>query len=1179
MSFREFNNDMNFAKMSLAVQQMWQQQDIFARTLGEYTAQGQPRAEFVFYEGPPSANGRPGIHHMLARTLKDVFCRYKTLKGFRVPRVAGWDTHGLPVELGVEQELGISKQDIGEHISVEDFNHKCHEAVGRYLEQWEAMTTAMGYWVDLQAAYQTCSPQYMESVWWLVAEIHRRGYLYQGYSIQPFSPGAGTALSSHELNQPGCYRMVKDLSCVVQFPLVESAQLVEVMGLGEWAEVNKVGQVSLLAWTTTPWTLPAHCALCVNPAITYVLVGTWHKYTGAKVLVVLAKETLSAYFGEGGSWADFVITGEFFDQDLVRSRPYDHRYFKILGECDGRQLVGLSYQPPFDLGIPQSYQSPGKFYEVLADDFVSTTEGTGVVHLAPCYGADDYRVCAQYQFGTKDIVNSEGRYHDELNTYGGRYIKEEYKQLNAKLQLAATGEESPHSLDVDLVMELKQRGLAFRIFKIEHSYPHCWRSDMPIFYRPVESWFIRTTAIKDQLIALNKEIQWYPQQTGRARFADWLANLVDWNVSRSRYWGTPLPIWTNRAAIDGDHHEQQSSDYEYKVIGSVAELYREIEHSLACGHMQSHPFTGLDQAALDLHRTTLDKIILVDSQGRPMYRENDVLDVWFDSGAMPYAAVHYPVSGSKLRLPADFIAEGMDQTRGWFFSLHVIAALCFDSVAYKHVLSSGLVLDKAGRKMSKRLGNTIDPMQVIEDCGADVVRWYMLSNAKPWENLKFDYAGLRECSNKFFHTLFQVYQFFGVYANVDGLTPSQFAADDYVHRLKQSPLGFGLFDRWLIAELHELIAEVEIALEQYDPTTATRAIQHFTLEKLSNWYVRLNRRRFWKHGEVANKSAGYHTLWYTLYTLSQLSSPFAPMLSDWLWRDLGSSADSNDQDRSPSYLDSVHLGGFPVHDPELVDRELMRNMADTRQIASLVLSLREKAGIRVRQPLACVYLVDFEPTGGSSSLMGRLGELIELIKRETNVKTIKRMDPADAKLSRSIKPNYPRLGARLGKYMKAVTTHLRELSARDISCLQREGGELSFTVDTQGDSELIQLTSEDVLITYEDHAELLMASTGGLTVALSTYIDDELRYEGMIRELVNRVQNIRKAQGFAITDRIAVVLSEDAKIVQALAHGEAYFVSETLCHQLTVVPSEQMPAAAVDISFDGMELKVVVVSS
>lgn len=1162
MRFREFNqvDKLDFSQMAAEIQQMWQQKDIFARTLSEYTAAGERRAEFVFYEGPPSANGQPGIHHVMARSLKDVFCRYKTLKGYRVPRVAGWDAHGLPVELGVEQELGIAKQDIGQSISVAEFNDKCLEMVGRYQQRWEQLTTAMGYWVQLDQAYKTCSAKYMETVWWVVAEIHRRGYLYRGHSIQPFSPGAGTALSSHELNQPGCYRMVKDLSCVVEFPVAHPHRLLRQMDLAMPADAD-VRQIALLAWTTTPWTLPAHCALGVNAAVRYVLVGTWHKYTSRKVLVVLAEEALARYFGEAGAVAEFKLTGEFWRS---HNGDYDHRYFEVLGGLAGDALVGLSYEPPFTLNLPESYQTPGEFYKVVADDFVSTTEGSGVVHLAPCYGADDYRVCKHHGIGTKDIVSAQGRYYDDIPTWGGRYIKSAY----AKLQpgRVVTDQAEAQFLDVDLVMALKQRGRAFRIFKVEHSYPHCWRSDVPIFYRPVDSWFVRTTAIKDKLIALNQTIRWYPPATGTSRFADWLENLVDWNISRSRYWGTPLPIWTNRAALAA-HPEAR---YEYRVMGSVAELKQAIAAAVAGGLMAADPLEGQE---LDLHRTSLDEIVLADSQGRPMYRESDVLDVWFDSGAMPYAAAGYPAHCAELSFPADFIAEGVDQTRGWFFSLHVIAALCFDSVAYKHVLACGLVLDKEGRKMSKRLGNTVEPMATIDKYGADIVRWYMLSNAKPWENLKFDEAGLQECANKFFQTLFQVYQFLAVYANIDGFTPEQFAPQDFVARIKAEPQYLSILDRWLIAELHTLIDQVQQALDGYDPTTATRQIGQFTLDKLSNWYVRLSRRRFWKAGAAADKSAGYHTLWYVLYSLAQLAAPFAPMLSDWLFGELGAA-------RVPvaggSQLDSVHLGGFPEHDVALVDRELMAQMAQIRRIASLILSLREKAGLRVRQPLAYAYLVDFAIQDQAGGGLAAFGELVELVQRETNVKVLRRMDPADPMLSRAIKPNYSRLGPRLGPRMPAVAAQLEQLSAAEISRLQRGEGDLSMSVTVAGVTETITLTAADVIITYADHAKLLMATSGDLTVALSTHIDDTLRYEGIMRELVNRVQNLRKDQGLAITDRITMVMSAEPMIEQALKYGQESLLAETLCEELELRPLAQLPATAQAIAFDGIEVKVLI---
>lgn len=1148
LGFRTFNNDMDFVKMSDEILEMWDTKDVFTQTLQSHTARGELRLEYVFYEGPPSANGPPGIHHVMARTLKDVFCRYKTLQGYRVPRVAGWDTHGLPVELGVEKQLGILKEDIGSQLSVEEFNTACLEAVSRHLGDWEKLTRSMGYWVQMANPYKTCSPQYMESVWWLVAEIHRRGYLYRGYSIQPYSPGAGTALSSHELNQPGCYRMVKDLSCVVQFVLEDSKGFLQKIGC-DGGHLSY--PVSLLAWTTTPWTLPAHCALCVHQQVTYLVVGTWQKYTRQRILVILAQSSLDRYFGESGLLEGYEMTGEFCDHD---SSQYDHRYFKIYGKCLGQDLIGLSYEPPFDCVNEEEHQTEGLFYRVIADDFVSTDEGTGIVHLAPCYGADDYRVCQQHGIGSQDIVSVEGRYYDDIKHYGGRYIKPEYDN-----KALCDSESKVPNLDVDLTVDLKKRGLAFRVFKIEHSYPHCWRSDVPIFYRPVESWFIQTTAIADKLVQLNQTIHWFPPQTGIARFSDWLKNLVDWNLSRSRYWGTPLPIWTTVTDDPGE--------LEHKVIGSIAELDQEICRSIELGLMDENPWKDQKISQRDLHRSICDQIILADRQGRPMRRENDVCDVWFDSGAMPYAAIHYPFSDQPLRFPADFIAEGVDQTRGWFFSLHVIAALCFDSVAYKNVLASGLVLDKHGRKMSKRLGNTIDPFGIIEKWGADIVRWYMLSNAKPWENLKFDEGGLKECSQKFFHTLFQVYQFFAVYANIDGFKPSLFDFDHIESGIQDGRLALETFDYWLISELHNLVADVRSSFDQFDPTTATRQIQLFTIDKLSNWYVRLSRRRFWKAGDRQSKEAGYATLWYVLMSLSKLAAPAAPMLSDWLFRSL--CRDEDHSQHSPTYLDSVHCDAFPCYREDLIQAHLVKNMADVRRITSLILSLREKASLRVRQPLKCVYLVDFK--SDQHSLLSELGELVRLIEHETNIKSVQKIDPADPMLTRRVKPNYSRLGSRLGSDMKSVAAYLKDLTADEISCLQKPDGVLDIPVDH---TRSIQLYSEDVIITYDSHAHLLMGSDGVMTLALNTHIDEDLKQEGLIRELVSRVQNIRKSQGLEITQRIAITISAEESLKLALESRKQGFMDETLCEDLTMVSMDEVPHPHTQLQLDDIAVVV-----
>ena len=1145
MGFKENQGQVNYAEVAAEIQSFWQAENVFLQSLVERTSEGKDKKDFVFYEGPPSANGKPGIHHLMARTLKDVFCRYKTLQGYRVPRIAGWDTHGLPVELGVEKELGITKDDIGKSVSVAEFNQKCREAVSRYLKDWQQLTEQMGYWVNMDQAYMTCSDSYIESVWWLVSEIHRKGYLYKGYSIQPYSPGAGTALSSHELNQPGCYRITKDLSCVVQFPLTSSASLAK---LSTWDFGEQ--SISILAWTTTPWTLPANCALCVHKDRDYVLVGTWQRYTKERIFVILASESVGTYF-DGEALDPKNFTDSFSDNQVAQGSDK----YVIFAEFKGADLVGLTYDPPF-----AQAEGKGKFYEVVSDDFVTTGEGTGIVHLAPCYGADDHRVCQREGIGALNIVNAKGQYHGWVDSYGGRYIKEIYDPLSEA--------QEGSSLDFDITMDLKKRGRAFQIRKIQHSYPHCWRTDVPIIYRPVDSWFIRTTAVKDKLVALNKTINWYPAKTGTSRFADWLENLVDWNLSRSRYWGTPLPIWSRK---DGR---------EYKVISSVEELKAEVDKAVAQGLMTEAEVSF----PLDLHRTSLDSIVLCDSGGGPMYRENDVMDVWFDSGAMPYAAIHHPFDGVPLRFPADFIAEGVDQTRGWFFSLHVIGALCFDSVAYRNVLASGLVLDKHGRKMSKRLGNTVDPFAVMSEFGADVVRWYMMANAKPWENLKFDLAGITECSHKFFNTLFQTYQFFSVYANLDGFKPEDFSLSLVREHISEVLFAGDaevslatLCDRWLISELQELIISVMAAMDEYDPTTATRNIQSFTVDKLSNWYVRSNRRRFWKSS--ATKHSGYCTLWYALYTLGHLAAPFAPMVSDKLYGDLTGDQHNGRQDSDRPI--SVHLSRFPQACEQWIQQDLAKRMDDARKISSLVLSLREKAEIRVRQPLGCLYLVDFKDASGES-LIAKLGELAQLICHETNIKSIERIDPADTMLTRVIKPHYPRLGKRFGPLMKDISQRLHSLSHEEITQLQ-QGGFVEWQMDgtegtegTEGAEGTVRIDSQDVIITYKDHQQLMMASHGDLTVALNTEITEELKHEGMIRELVNRLQNLRKSHGLAISDRIHVTLSDHPDLAQALDYGSGYFKSEVLCSELHLVDPSKVPSPHNSVSIEAMELKVAI---
>ncbi|MCY4380844.1 MAG: class I tRNA ligase family protein [Proteobacteria bacterium] len=1162
------DGEWNYSRVTEDIQAYWREQDIFAKTLSQVDDNGKVKPEYIFYEGPPSANGSPGIHHMMARTIKDVFCRYKTLLGYHVPRTAGWDAHGLPVELSVEKELGITKEDIGHTVSVATFNQKCRESVGRYLKEWELLTEKMGYWVDLDQAYMTCAPKYMETLWWLIAKIHQLGYLYQGYSIQPYSPVAGTALSSHELNQPGCYRQVKDLSCVVQFPLCDQDKKVFTESLSQHG-VDQSLPIYFLAWTTTPWTLPANCALCVHGDVSYQLIGTWQKHSEQRILVLLAEDCISSYFGQQSTAQADHTTPMMISTEQWLASSF-HEQASVLGApiatFKGKALLGLSYIPPFTHGEELS----GKFHSVVADDFVTTDDGTGIVHLAPCYGADDLRVCTREGIGAIDIVTDEGCYTDCVPGYEGRYIKQVYKiarfaHKDKDLDCDNT------SLDVDLVTDLKKRGLLFRSFKIEHSYPHCWRTDAPIFYRPVKSWFIQTTAIKEKLLSFNQQIHWYPKSTGTARFADWLENLVDWNLSRTRYWGTPLPIWS-----------REGSD-EYLVIGSLSQLQQEIQKSVELGYMKDNflrdftPDSDQSYSTLDLHRTVLDKIILTDSLGQPLTRENDVIDVWFDSGAMPYATAHYPFAGGDgeqerehLRFPADFIAEGVDQTRGWFFALHVIGVMCFDSIAFKHVVANGLVLDKDGQKMSKRLGNTIDPFDLINRFGADIVRWYMLANAKPWENLKFDIKGLKECQQKFFNTLTHTYQFFDLYARHDNY---QITNTAYVATSGES-LG-SIFDRWLISELHSLIKGVKASLDVFDPTTAARLMQNFTLEKLSNWYVRCNRRRFWKNDHDLDKGSAYQSLWQALYTISHLMAPLAPMMADRLYLDLIAHM-TQDNKKELNQKESVHLSQFPEYQKPLIDSDLEDRMNLARQVTSLILSLREKAKIRVRQPLKYVYIVDFTGSDQQASVLTRLHTLVSLICTETNVKEVVKIDPSDPALSRRVKPNFYKLGKRLGKNMSRVKQLLTDLSSDEVTMLERGEASLTLRLSEDDPEQSVQIFPEDVIVTYDSHDKLLMGSQGDLTVGLSTEIDEQLAHEGMIRELVNRIQNQRKALGLKITDKVTVVMSDHPKVVQALSadNRREYLMMETLATQVETVTDQEMPELSTEHHFDRMSIKL-----
>lgn len=1114
MGFKHYQS-IDYTQTAKEVLKSWSEKNVFKRSIDEKPA---PKGDFVFYEGPPSANGKPGIHHVIGRTIKDVFCRYKSLSGYRVPRIAGWDTHGLPVELGVEKELGIKKDDIGSKISVEDYNKECKEAVMRYQSIWEDLTEKMGYWVDLKAPYITYESKYMETVWWLLGRLYEKGLLYKGHTIQPYSPMAGTGLSSHELNQPGCYRDVKDQTAVGQFKLTpESAKKLH---------LDEDLPTYFLAWTTTPWTLPANTALCVGPKIDYKAVRTVNKYTNEPMVVVLAASRVSAYFKDS-------TTGEEFETLEADKKP---SHYVELKTFKGKELENLSYEQLIPIAKPD-----GNAFKVLSDNFVTTDDGTGIVHMAPCYGADDNRIAKMAGISSLDIVKSDGTYESFMGQFAGEAVKAEY--LDEKV----TSEKGFKPLDVKIVIYLKEHNRLFHAEKYVHSYPHCWRTDKPILYFPLESWFIKTTALKDRLTELNATINWQPESTGTGRFGNWLENLVDWNLSRSRFWGIPLPIWVSE---NGE---------EKKVISSVGELKREIDRSVAAGHMpenflknfNDNDMSDENYSLVDLHRTTVDKVVLVSESGTPLKRENDIIDVWFDSGAMPYAKLHYPFENKdKLdeAFPADFIAEGVDQTRGWFFTLHAIATLCFDSVAFKNVVSNGLVLDKDGQKMSKRLGNTIEPFETLEKYGPDAVRWYMMVNAQPWDNMRFDLAGVEEVKRKFFGTLFNTYNFFSLYANIDGFN----------HTTRKVPVNkLSRLDKWILSELSETVSSVRAHLDDYNPTKAARQISDFTTEKLSNWYVRLNRKRFWRGELDEDKIAAYQTLYHCLETLSRLIAPFAPMYADRLYVDLNEGFGGDMED-------SVHLDTFPESDISLVDETLQTTMRSAQKVTSIVLSLREKANIRVRQPLGKVLL----PVKDAQTRK-MLEGAVPYILSETNVKEVEYLEPNSEILVRKIKPNFKTLGKKLGKDMKAAVPLISAFTSSQMEVLE-SGSTLELKV---GES-TYEITADDVDISFVDVPGLLISSSGGFTAALDTKIDDSLFEEGVARELVNRIQNLRKDSGFEVTDRITIQIEGNDVVQRTLEkHGE-FMAGETLADHISVVAKAS--EAAVKVEFDDVKTSLLV---
>ncbi|MBK6540337.1 MAG: isoleucine--tRNA ligase [Flavobacteriales bacterium] len=1069
-------DELDLPKVADEVLTQWDAEDTFGKSL-DLRKDAPP---FVFYEGPPSANGLPGIHHVMARAIKDIFCRYQTQKGKRVDRKAGWDTHGLPIELGVEKELGITKEDIGKKISIEDYNAACKKAVMRYTDVWNDMTRRIGFWLDLEKPYVTYHTKYIESVWFLLKKLYDDDLLYKGYTIQPYSPAAGTGLSSHELNQPGTYKPVKDTSVVAMFKVKQDHA-------SEFLFEDAFGEVFILAWTTTPWTLPSNCALTVGPKLDYVRVKSFNPYTHEPQTMVLAKSRLSAYFNEKNENASF----DDYKKD-GKNIPW-----AIEGEFYGHQLEGIRYEQL----LPYAQPEGGDSFKVIGGDFVTTEDGTGVVHTAPSFGADDMRVARQHGIGALTLVDMQGRFTKEMGEFAGKYVKNEYYPA---------GQAPEKSVDVELSIKLKEMGRAFKVEKYEHNYPHCWRTDKPILYYPLDSWFVRVTAKKDRLIALNKTINWKPESTGTGRFGNWLENLQDWNLSRSRYWGIPLPIWRTE-----DRDEEL-------CIGSLKQLKEEIARAVKAGVMKADPYASFkvddmsdaNYDTVDIHRPYVDNIVLVSPGGKPMKRETDLIDVWFDSGAMPYAQWHYPFENEaifKETFPADFIAEGVDQTRGWFYTLHAIATLTQDSVAYKAVVSNGLVLDKVGQKMSKRLGNAVDPFKTLDAFGADAVRWYMISNASPWDNLKFDAEGITEVQRKFFRALFNTYNFFALYANIDGFDVKGEAT------LTES-------DLWILSRLNSVMKQADASYADYEPTVAARAIQDFVVEDLSNWYVRLNRRRFWKGEQGADKNAAFQTLHRCLEVVAMLSAPIAPFFSDRLHRDLVGS--------------SVHLSDWPKTDHAAIDIELEQRTALAQKLTSLVLSIRKKEGHRVRQPLQKMMVPVTD-----AAMRTRLDAIRDLVLSEVNVKELVVLDASESNLTKKIKPDFKKLGARMGKLMKSVANTVVGFTQAQIAELEANGS-MKLTVEGQE----VVLLRDDVEISAENVPGLSVASDGALTVALDITLNEALLQEGLARELVSRIQTLRKECGFEVTDRIDLHIQRNgnARFEEAVERHGGYIVSETL---------------------------------
>ena len=1129
MKFTEYKG-LDLPKVAEEILNYWEEQQIFEKSI----TSREGNDSYVFFEGPPSANGLPGIHHVMARAIKDIFCRYKTQKGFQVKRKAGWDTHGLPVELGVEKELGITKEDIGKKISIEEYNKACKEAVMRYTDVWNDVTRKMGYWVDMKDPYITYKSKYMETVWWLLKQIYDKDLLYKGYTIQPYSPKAGTGLSSHELNQLGCYRDVTDTTVVAQFKAINETLPAFFQGYGE---------VHFLAWTTTPWTLPSNTALTVGPNIDYVLVRTFNQYTFEPIQVVLAKALVGKQFT--GKYTQSEGESDFVNYNSESKKiPYE-----ILVECKGKDLVGVRYEQLLPYALP--YEHPENAFRVISGDFVTTEDGTGIVHTAPTFGADDAKVAKEAtpevppmlvldeNNNPVPLVDLQGRFRSEIDEIGGKYVKNEYYN---------EGEAPEKSVDVELAIKLKEENKAFKVEKYVHSYPHCWRTDKPVLYYPLDSWFIKITQVKDRMHELNTTINWKPKATGEGRFGNWLQNANDWNLSRSRYWGIPLPIWRTE---DGK---------EECIIGSVEELKVAMIRSVEAGFMQADLFEDFEVGNMseenydkvDLHKNVVDAIVLVSPSGKPMKREADLIDVWFDSGAMPYAQWHYPFENKEFidrreTYPADYIAEGVDQTRGWFYTLHAIGTLVFDSVTYKNVVSNGLVLDKNGHKMSKRLGNAVDPFATLEEYGPDATRWYMISNANPWDNLKFDIEGVAEVRRKFFGTLYNTYSFFSLYANIDN-----FSYTENEVPLDERPE----IDRWILSELNTFIQQVDEVYADYEPTKAARAISDFVQENLSNWYVRLCRRRFWKGEYGQDKISAYQTLYHCLVTVAKLASPIAPFFMDRLYKDLNAVTKIESSE-------SVHLADFPQFVENFVDKSLEGQMEKAQTISSLVLSLRKKEMIKVRQPLQRIMIPVLD-----EQQKHEIMAVAELIKSEVNVKEVDLLDDASGILVKQIKPNFKVLGPRFGKDMGLIASEIQGFSQESIQNLEREG---VLTLEVNGKS--INLGLEDVEISSQDIEGWLVANSGSITVALDVTITEELRKEGIARELVNRIQNLRKEAGFEVTDKIDIKLQKDGSVEQAVISNLAYIKAETLTADLVF---EELIENGTEVAFDEVTTRIVI---